>query len=51
MATASVVQSIGIGVSFGTWTMIVAAVAGAIAWHLGIRPVEEADLLARFGHT
>lgn len=49
MATAGVVQSIGVGLWFGSWTMIVAAFAGAIAWHVGIRPVEEADLLERFG--
>lgn len=49
MATAGVVQSVGVGLWFGTWTMVVAAAAGAIAWHVGIRPVEEADLLARFG--
>lgn len=49
MATAGVVQSIGMGLWFGTWTMVVAALAGAVAWHVGIRPVEEADLLARFG--
>lgn len=49
MATAGVVQSIGVGLWFGTWTMIVAAFAGALAWHLAIRPVEEADLEQRFG--
>ncbi len=49
MATAGVVQSIGAGLWFGTWTMVIAALAGALAWHVGIRPVEEADLLQRFG--
>lgn len=49
MATAGVVQSIGAGLWFGSWTMLAAAIAGAVAWHVGIRPVEEADLAARFG--
>lgn len=49
MASAGVLQSIGMGLWFGSWTMVVAAVAGAVAWHIGIRPVEEADLAARFG--
>lgn len=49
MATAGVVQSFGMGLVFGSWTMLVLAIAGALAWHLGIRPTEEADLVARFG--
>lgn len=49
MATAGALQSVGVGLWFGSWTMVVAAFAGALAWHIGIRPVEEADLLARFG--
>ncbi len=49
MAAAGVLQSIGMGLFFGSWTMVVAAVVGAVAWHTGIRPVEEADLLQRFG--
>jgi protein-S-isoprenylcysteine O-methyltransferase Ste14 len=49
MATAGVLQSVGAGLWFGSWTMSVAAVLGGLAWHFGIRGAEEADLLARFG--
>lgn len=49
MATAGVLQSIGMALWFGTWTVVLIAIAGAVAWHVGIRPVEEADLAARFG--
>ncbi|TDE95774.1 isoprenylcysteine carboxylmethyltransferase family protein [Occultella glacieicola] len=49
MATAGVLQSIGAGLWFGSWTMMVAAMLGALAWHFGIRGAEEADLAARFG--
>jgi protein-S-isoprenylcysteine O-methyltransferase Ste14 len=49
MAVAGAFQTIGTGLWFGSWTVIVIAVAGAVVWNELIRPTEEADLLARFG--
>ena len=49
MALAGVVQTVAVGLMFGSWMVIVVAFAGALAWNLLIRPVEEADLAARFG--
>ncbi len=49
MAVAGAVQTVGIGLLIGSWTVIVVAVAGALVWNTLIRPAEEADLRARFG--
>lgn len=49
MALAGMAQTIGVGLWIGSWLVIAIALVGAIAWNVFIRPVEEADLLARFG--
>lgn len=49
MAVAGAVQTASIGLWAGSWTVIVVAALGGVVWHLAIRPVEEADLAARFG--
>jgi protein-S-isoprenylcysteine O-methyltransferase Ste14 len=49
MAVAGVLQTAGVGLMVGSWMVVVIAVAGALAWNVVIRPVEEADLAARFG--
>lgn len=49
MAVCGALQTIGVGLIFGSWLVVVIAVAGAIAWNVVIRPEEEADLAARFG--
>lgn len=49
MAAAGAIQTIGVGLWAGSWTVVLAGVTGAVAWHLLIRPTEEADLLERFG--
>ncbi|CAN5611636.1 isoprenylcysteine carboxylmethyltransferase family protein [soil metagenome] len=49
MAVAGAVQTAGIGLWRGSWTVIAVAAAGAVAWDVLIRPEEEADLAARFG--
>ena len=49
MAVAGVVQTVGIALALGTWTLAVGAFIGAVFWDLVIRPEEEADLLRRFG--
>lgn len=47
------VGGIGAGVAVGLWLgspfTIGYALAGALLWHVAVRPVEERDLLARFG--
>ncbi|MFZ4719911.1 MAG: methyltransferase family protein [Ilumatobacteraceae bacterium] len=49
MAVAGAVQTVGVGLWLGAWSVVVTAVVGGVMWHLLIRPGEEADLLARFG--
>jgi protein-S-isoprenylcysteine O-methyltransferase Ste14 len=49
MAVAGAIQTIGVGMWAGSWTVVLAGATGAVAWHLLIRPMEEADLLERFG--
>ena len=49
MAVAGALQTAGVGLWVGSWTVIAIAVAGALAWNALIRPEEEADLVARFG--
>ncbi|WCO67745.1 isoprenylcysteine carboxylmethyltransferase family protein [Iamia majanohamensis] len=49
MAVAGVAQSIGVGLLFGSWLVVVCALAGAVVWDQVIRPEEERDLAARFG--
>ena len=49
MAVAGVIQTVGIGLWWGSWMVVVAGLAGALTWDLLIRPTEEADLAARFG--
>lgn len=49
MATAGAVQTVGVGLWLGSWVVVALAVAGAAAWHVVIRPVEEEDLAERFG--
>lgn len=49
MAVAGVAQSIGVGLLFGSWLVVVCALAGAVMWDQVIRPEEERDLAVRFG--
>ncbi len=49
MATAGIVQAMAVGVAWGSWPVVLYAVTGGLVWHLLVRPVEEEDLLARFG--
>jgi protein-S-isoprenylcysteine O-methyltransferase Ste14 len=49
MAVCGALQTIGVGLILGSWTVIAIAVAGAVLWNVVIRPGEEADLAARFG--
>lgn len=49
MAVAGVGQSIAVGLIGGSWLVVGYSLAGAVLWHLAIRPSEEADLAGRFG--
>lgn len=49
MAVAGVVQVVGVGLWLGSWLVVAVGLAGAVLWDVVIRPVEEADLAARFG--
>lgn len=49
MALAGIVQGAAIGLLLSSWLVIVYAIAGSLLWNYAIRPLEEADLLERFG--
>lgn len=49
MALAGAVQALGVGAILGSWGAWAGVIVGGAFWHLVIRPVEEADLAARFG--
>ena len=49
MAVAGIIQGIAVGWYLGSYSVIAYSIAGAIVWHCFVRPVEETDLLERFG--
>jgi len=49
MAVAGIAQGVAVGLLLSSWLVVGYAVAGALLWHLLVRPPEEADLEARFG--
>lgn len=49
MALAGIVQGLGVGLLMGSYGVIVYALAGAVLWHVLVRPSEEHDLQIRFG--
>lgn len=49
MAVAGALQTVGVGLIFGSWVVVAIAVTGACTWNVVIRPGEEADLQRRFG--
>lgn len=51
MALAGIGQGIAVGLMWGSWPVVLYALAGALAWHFGARPVEELDLHHRFGEA
>ena len=50
MAVAGILQGLAVGWYLGSFTVLAYALAGAIVWHLFVKPVEEANLLERFGN-
>ncbi|WP_436715619.1 isoprenylcysteine carboxylmethyltransferase family protein [Roseiconus lacunae] len=49
MAVAGILQGIAVGWLLGSVPVIIYALTGIVAWHVFVRPVEEQDLLERFG--
>jgi len=49
MAAGGIGQGIGIALWLGSWSVLLYAVAGAVVWHVLLRPAEERDLTSRFG--
>ncbi|WIE66451.1 isoprenylcysteine carboxylmethyltransferase family protein [Curtobacterium sp. MCLR17_036] len=49
MALAGITQGVAVGLLFGSWLVVVYAVAGSVVWNCVVRPLEEADLERRFG--
>lgn len=49
MAVFGLSQGAAIGICLGSWATLLYVLVGGLFWDLVVRPVEEADLLARFG--
>lgn len=49
MALAGITQGVAVGLLLSSWLVVVYAVAGSVVWNCIVRPLEEADLEARFG--
>lgn len=42
---------LAVGLWLGSWAIVGYVVAGGLVWHLFVRPMEERDLVARFGDS
>ncbi|TWU37745.1 hypothetical protein Q31b_45340 [Novipirellula aureliae] len=51
MAVAGIVQGIAVGWYLGSISVIAYSLAGAIVWHVAVRPIEQRDLAERFGES
>ncbi len=51
MAVAGLAQGIGVGLILGSYAVLAYCAAGGLLWQWAARPIEEADLAARFGST
>ena len=49
MAVAGIGQGISVGIIWGSYLVVLYALAGAVLWHILVRPMEEKDLEMRFG--
>ncbi|MFF2495584.1 methyltransferase family protein [Agromyces sp. NPDC058064] len=49
MAVAGITQGVAVGLVLGSWLVVVYAIAGGLFWNFVVRPLEEAELEARFG--
>lgn len=49
MALAGIAQGVAVGLMAGSWLVVLYALCGSLVWNWIVRPLEEADLVARFG--
>ncbi len=49
MALAGIAQGAAVGLMAGSWLVVLYALCGSLVWNWIVRPLEEADLVARFG--
>ncbi|WP_370646200.1 isoprenylcysteine carboxylmethyltransferase family protein [Brachybacterium sp. ACRRE] len=49
MAVAGIAQGLAVGIIGTSWLVLAYSLAGAVLWHLFVRPPEEDDLAGRFG--
>ncbi len=49
MALFGIAQGVGVAVLLSSGLVLAYALSGAVLWHVAVRPLEERDLLARFG--
>jgi protein-S-isoprenylcysteine O-methyltransferase Ste14 len=49
MAVSGIAQGVAVGLLMSSWLVVVYALLGSLLWNYAIRPLEEADLEARFG--
>lgn len=49
MAAVGILQGVLLGAALASWLVVLYALVGAALWHGFVRPIEEADLAARFG--
>ncbi|MWV58919.1 methyltransferase family protein [Rathayibacter sp. VKM Ac-2754] len=51
MAVAGISQGVAVGLLLSSWLVVVYALLGSLLWNYAVRPLEEADLEARFGDS
>ncbi|MFD1715680.1 methyltransferase family protein [Amnibacterium flavum] len=49
MAVAGITQGVAVGLMLSSWLVVGYALIGSVLWNYAVRPLEEADLAARFG--
>ena len=49
MAVAGIGQGIGLSLLFASWPLLAYALLGAVAWQVVVKPLEEKNMLERFG--
>lgn len=51
MAIAGIGQGLAIAMIFQSTPILIYSLIGAVVWHLVVRPIEEQDMVCRFGDT